>query len=434
MTSAEAELRERIGKYSVTRLLGEGAMGVVYEAHDPNLDRRVAIKMIRGEVLGGKQAEIMVARFKNEAMAAGRLQHPGIVAVYDYGEEDGAAYIVMELAPGEDLDDYVARRAPIGFSVVGSIMLQLRDALQFAHESGVVHRDIKPSNMIVSSGGRLKISDFGIARIATSNLTQTGAALGTPAYMAPEQYSGVGVDHRADLFSAGVILYELVTGQQPFVGQSIQEVAYKICHVDPVRPTKLHPNLPPSVDGIVLNALAKDKEARFKTALDFAGAVADIFGGARPLATAITRSGVYISWPPDIVKKLEAALVPFAGPFAAALVRRNVAKTKDPDEVVDLLRRGLRHGGDDPNLIRELRSILGATGQTTLRAPVASFSPAELDRATQALVEYVGPIAKVLVKKAAAQAADWKDLCQRLSEHLATEAQRAQFLKTVEKM
>src|SRR5262249_3609263 len=163
-----------------------------------------------------------------------------------------------------------------------------------------------------------------------------------------------------------------------------------------------------SVDGIVLNALAKDKEARFRTALDFAVAVADVFGGARPLATAVTRSGVYISWPPDIVKSLEAALTPFAGPFAAALVRRNIAQSKDPDEVIDLLRRSLRHGGDDPNLLRELRAILGTSRVTTQKGPVATFSPEELDRAAQALVEYVGPIAKVLVKKASAQASDFK--------------------------
>jgi serine/threonine-protein kinase len=424
------DLPARIGKYAVVRLLGEGATGIVYEAHDPNLDRRVAVKVIRRDILGGGQADQTIARFRNEAMAAGRLQHPGIVKVWDYGEEDGSAYIVMELAPGEDLEDYVLRRRPLGFADVGSLMLQLLDALHFAHSAGVVHRDIKPSNLLVSSGGRLKISDFGIARIASSSPSQAGAGLGTPAYMAPEQHLGVGVDHRADLFSAGVILYELVTGQQPFIGPSVEEVAHKICHVDPVRPTQLDPKLPRAVDGCVLNALAKDKEARFASALDFAGAVADIFGGARPLATAVTRSGVYISWPPDIVKKLEAAVAPLVGSFAPALVRRNVAKTKDPEEVVDLLRRGLGPGGDDPALLAELRAILGA-GRTAPKPPASTLAPADLERATQALVEYVGPIAPILVKRASAEAVDFTDLCARLSEHLASDAQRAQFLKSV---
>src|SRR5262249_55252241 len=161
------------------------------------------------------------------------------------------------------------------------LMLQLLDALQFAHASGVVHRDIKPSNLLVSSGGRLKISDFGIASIASSGLPPAATGRGTPAYMAPEQHTGIGVAHRADLFSADVICYELTTGQLPFPGKSVEEVAYKVRHDDPIRPTQLNPKVSAAVDGCVLNALAKEKEGRFASASDFAAAVADIFGGAR---------------------------------------------------------------------------------------------------------------------------------------------------------
>jgi serine/threonine-protein kinase len=373
----------------------------------------------------------MVARFRNEAMAAGRLQHPGIVAVYDYGEDDSTSFIVMELAPGEDLDEYLAKRAPLGFPDIGSLMLQLLDALQYAHARGVVHRDIKPSNLLVSSGGRLKITDFGIARIATSNLTQTGTALGTPMYMAPEQYTGVGVDQRADLFSAGVLLYELVTGQKPFMGESIQELAYKICHVDPIRPTALNSGLPPAVDGVVLNALAKEKEARFATALDFAGAVADIFGGARPLAAAVTQSAVFTAWSPDVVKRLEAVVGPFAGPLTAALVRRSVAKTQDRNELIDMLCRGAGPTANAQNLTRDLRAALDSSAGPAPPATGSTLSTADLDKATQALAGFVGPIARVLVKKASAQARDLPDLCNRIGEHLASDDERARLRRTL---
>jgi serine/threonine-protein kinase len=421
---SDSKPRERVGKYAVVRQLGEGAMGTVYLAHDPNLDRHVAVKMIRRDILGGKQATQMLARFRNEAMAAGRLQHPGIVSIYDYFEDDSTSFIVMEYAPGEDLDDYASRRAPLGLADIGSIMLQLLDALDYAHASGVVHRDIKPSNLIVSSGGRVKITDFGIARIASSTLTQTGTALGTPMYMAPEQYTGIAVDPRADLFSAGILLYELVTGARPFPGQSVQEVAYKICHTDPIRPTAQRAGLPPAVDGIVLNALAKDRAARFATAVDFAAAVAEVFGGAKPLAAAVQQSAVFTSWSPDAIRRLEAALLPYAGPLAPALVRRSVAKTQDANELVEILRRGAGGEAENPALLRDVRAALDAA------APAApALTAEELERAAQLLVAYVGPIAKVLVKKAAAQATGWKDLCARLAQHLATDEERGRFLK-----
>jgi serine/threonine-protein kinase len=314
-------------------------------------------------------------------------------------------------------------------------MLQLLDALAYAHAGGVVHRDIKPSNLIVSSGGRLKVTDFGIARIATSNLTQTGTALGTPSYMAPEQYSGVGVDHRADLFSTGVVLYELVTGQRPFQGQSLHEMAYKICHADPVRPTQVVRGLPPAVDGVVLNALAKDKAARFATAADFAAAVAEVFGGARPLAAAVTHSAVFTSWPPEVVKRLEAAIAPYAGALTPALVRRSVAKAQDKDELVDMLRRGAGPTADGTTLVRDLRVVLDTTAPERSGPPTAASAPAvsaaDLDRATQALASLVGPIARVLVKKAAAQARDLADLCARLEERLANDTERARLRRAL---
>jgi serine/threonine-protein kinase len=177
---------ERLGKYAVTEVLGKGAMGVVYKAFDPNIRRAVAIKTIRKELIDDDRAHTMLARFKNEAQAAGRLSHPGIVGVYDYGEEGELAYIAMEYVEGNSLREYFNRNTRFEDRDVVSIMAQLLEALAYAHEQGVYHRDIKPANIIIMTSGKLKIADFGIARIDSSNLTQIGAIMGTPGYMAPE--------------------------------------------------------------------------------------------------------------------------------------------------------------------------------------------------------------------------------------------------------
>jgi eukaryotic-like serine/threonine-protein kinase len=444
---SETVPQKSFGKYQVQKLLGEGAMGAVYLAHDPSLDRHVALKIIRKEVLGGRQAAQMIARFKNEAMAAGRLQHPGIVAVYDFGEDAETSFIVMEYAPGQDLEAYAEEYRPLGLGDVGSIMVQLLDALGYAHSRGVVHRDIKPSNLVVSNQGRIKVTDFGIARIADSKLTQTGMALGTPAYMSPEQYYGTPVDHRADLFSAGVILYELITGQKPFGGDNAQQVAFRICHVEPARPTELDPKLPPAVDGVVLNALAKDKEHRFRTAHDFATAVAAVLGGPPPqqiqAAPRAPTTPQAAPLSPSVLKALEDALAPRIGAIAGALVRRSASKTADPDQLVDLLRKGAGEAGGDPALARDLRALLHAPGRggtlgtdATIGTPIpvktaSSLVPADLERATQALVGHVGPIARLMVKKAAAQSSDFRELCLRLAESLANDKERKAFLGEV---
>src|SRR5215468_4277722 len=316
---AVADARESYGKYRVIKQLGEGAMGVVYLAHDPGLDRNVALKVIRKDVLGKKEAAQVVARFRNEAMAAGRLQHPGIVALYNYGEDDNTSYIVMEYAPGEDLESFGVRRGVVPLPEAVGIMAQLLDALHYAHSNGVVHRDIKPSNLLVLADGRLKITDFGIARIATSKLTQTGTMLGTPMYMAPEQYMGSGVDHSADLFSAAVVFYELLTGKRPFDGATVQELAYKVCHVEPPPPSQVNPKLPPAVDGVTLKALAKDKAARHASALELAQAIARAMGRNHQ---SIFASGMYApapapaSFAPETLKALEGVLLPLIGPLA----------------------------------------------------------------------------------------------------------------------
>src|SRR4029453_2350900 len=267
---------ERLGKYEIRSVLGKGAMGIVYKAYDPYIERFVAIKTIRKDTVEPELAAQYMARFKNEAKAAGRPHHPNIVGVYEYGEDEKVTFIAMEYVEGAGLREYLNRRASFDFGQLVALMEQLLDALEFAHAQGVVHRDIKPSNLIVTTKGLLKVSDFGIARVDTSNLTMVGMTIGTPPYMSPEQCRGAEVDHRSDLFSAGIVLYELLTGERPF-GGSLDSVTYKICHEEPPPPSKRSAlKLPMEVDRLVATALAKDPAARSQDARAFHDALRDV--------------------------------------------------------------------------------------------------------------------------------------------------------------
>src|SRR6266571_3235797 len=204
----------KIGKYRIDSVLGKGAMGVVYKAFDPGIERAVAIKTVRKDLVDPDLVEQSMARFKNEARAAGRLLHPNIVSVYEYGEDEANAFIVMEYVEGTGLREFLNRGASFDLPQISSIMTQLLLALDFAHERGVVHRDIKPANLILTASGTLKVADFGIARVDTSSLTTMGMVMGTPSYMSPEQCQGQPVDRRSDIFSAAVVLYELIAGEK----------------------------------------------------------------------------------------------------------------------------------------------------------------------------------------------------------------------------
>jgi tRNA A-37 threonylcarbamoyl transferase component Bud32 len=263
-----------LGKYEITEVLGQGAMGVVYKGFDPGIRRTVAIKTIRRELVEGERhAAAMLARFRNEAQAAGKLAHPGIVAVYDYGEDASVAYIAMEYVEGNSLREYIGRGTRFAERDAVSIMSQLLEALGHAHERRVWHRDIKPGNVIVMRSGKVKIADFGIARIEASELTQTGVMLGSPGYMAPEQYAASLIDHRADLFAAGVVFYQLVTGAKPFVGTA-EQVSYATCHTEPLRASLADPGKGwERYDPVFAKVLAKKPEERFQSADAFRAAI-----------------------------------------------------------------------------------------------------------------------------------------------------------------
>jgi serine/threonine-protein kinase len=262
----------KLGKFQVRRELGKGAMGVVYEGHDPMIDRIVALKTIRAENLQGEDAQEQLARFRREAQAAGRLTHPNIVGIYDFGEDAGTYFIAMEFVKGRELQSYLEANERFAMHDVVRVMGQLLEALDYSHRQGVVHRDIKPSNIIILADGTAKVADFGIARVESSNLTQAGMVLGTPSYMSPEQFMGQTVDGRSDLFSAGVILYQLLTGEKPFTG-SVTTIMHKVLQEEPLPPSKLNVQVPRAFDAVIRKALAKRPDERYQTAREFLDAI-----------------------------------------------------------------------------------------------------------------------------------------------------------------
>ncbi|WP_176849645.1 serine/threonine-protein kinase [Belnapia rosea] len=263
---------EIAGKYELRGTLGSGAMGTVYDALDRNIERRVAIKVVKLPPAGDPEGEEAHGRFRREAQAAGRLAHPNIVGVYDYGENAESAWIVMELVEGGSLKDRLDRKERFPVPEIVRIMEEVLAALAYSHGRGVVHRDIKPGNIMLSGDGAVKMADFGIARLENSSMTQIGTVMGTPSYMAPEQLRGETVDARADIWAAGVMLYQLLTGEKPFEG-GFSAVMHKALHTEPPPPSRLSVTAPQAFDAVIARALAKRPEDRYPGAAAFAAAI-----------------------------------------------------------------------------------------------------------------------------------------------------------------
>jgi len=305
---------QTIGKYDVLDVIGYGGMGVVYRARDAAIGRQVALKLMSTAV--AQQTELR-ERFLREARAAGNLQHPNIVVIYDLGEHQGAPYIAMELLSGQPLD-----RAVQSLSVAQklAVFTQICDGLQFAHENGVVHRDVKPANVIVLADGRAKLVDFGIARTSDAKLTKTGMVVGTVAYMAPEQLRGKGIDNRTDVFSAGVMLYEMLAGRLPFDGESTAEMMMKILQEEPDELRISGVISPEALAVVVRKALEKEPARRYQSARDFGRAVLD-YQRAQDLGVAATA----VRPQAQPVTRAAAAATPAAAARAAAAPPPRVA-------------------------------------------------------------------------------------------------------------
>jgi serine/threonine-protein kinase len=261
---------KQLGRYEILSELGQGAMGVVYKATDPLIDRVVAIKTINLG-LAQEEKEEYEARFYQEAKAAGRLSHPNIVTIYDVGKSGDVAYIAMEFLQGSEVRDLFNEGQLLPIQQVLDIAAQVASGLAYAHEHGIVHRDVKPSNIMIIRDGHVKITDFGIARMESASVrTQTGMVLGSPKYMSPEQVMGKLIDQRSDIFSLGVMLYEMLTGKAPFMGENVNAIMYQTLNGVPPQPSSVNPAIPAMLNFIVAKALAKDLDSRYQNARELA--------------------------------------------------------------------------------------------------------------------------------------------------------------------
>jgi len=359
----------KLGRYAIQSELGRGAMGVVYKATDTALERTVAVKTVN-MALEREGAEKYEARFYQEARAAGSLNHPNIVTVYDVGKEGNVAYMAMEFIEGAELRALLASGRALPVSQAVSIAAQVAEGLAYAHQHGVVHRDIKPANIMVLADGPVKITDFGIARMRASNdeLTQSGMMLGSPKYMSPEQVIGKRADHRSDIFSLGVILYEMLTGGAPFSGENVTALMYQIVNFVPPAPSAVNPAVPELLNFIVAKMLAKPLEERYQSAQELAN---DLRNCERQISTpaSITQPlrPFGLGTPGLAAGGLAAGTLPeLAVTQAQAVVMaQTLNRTRQEDsaagEPTDPPAHGLAHAFDSAEATQRLATLTGAS-------------------------------------------------------------------------
>ena len=454
-----SEVPATIGKYRITRSLGKGAMGMVYEGFDPVIERRVAIKTILAELLEAGEMQEASARFKREAQAGGRLQHPGIIGVYEYGDVGDMAFIVMEYCDGRELKRMLADGVKFELIEIFEIMKQLLGALDYSHKQGVVHRDIKPANLMITPGPKLKVMDFGIARIESSSLTQVGTVVGTPTHMSPEQLMGLTADGRADLWSSGVILYELLTGVSPFLADSPATVMHKVLQREPDPPSALNPALPQGFDGVIARALAKKADERFQTAREFQSALLQALQGKVVGATAMrtqqraaadtqARKNALLAIDPATLAEIERSLSRHIGPLAKLLIQRTQAQAQSVGQFFRTLAEQIPDSDEQKAFLRKMDTVKANLAQAPAAGPSvsvektaisppppaqtqAAFTPEVLAIAEKRLASYVGPLARVFIKQAASQSGNIKELYRQLADHIDEEDERRAFLESL---
>ncbi len=268
--SGEIEIKN-LGRYQISGVLGKGAMGTVYRGIDPAINRPVALKTIRLDFVNDPaELEELKERLYREAQAAGKLSHPNIVTIYDVGSEGPLQYIAMEFLEGQTLENLIRKKVKFNYKIIAQMITQICQALEYAHAAGIVHRDIKPANIMVLADYKVKVMDFGIARVDSNSMTKTGIAMGTPNYISPEQLKGVPIDRRADLFSLGVVMYEMLLGRRPFKGENITSLIYSIMHNEPEKPSVINPQIPLLFDHVIMRALKKVPAERYQKASEIA--------------------------------------------------------------------------------------------------------------------------------------------------------------------
>jgi eukaryotic-like serine/threonine-protein kinase len=393
-----------IGKYEIIDVLGAGGMGTVYRARDPALERIVAVKLLHRRFGPTPGSDALWNRFRTEARAVALLHHPTIVSVYDFSDTDPAgAFFVMEYIDGRPLKDYLRPDVRLGLGQTLELMSSLLDGLGYVHAQDIVHRDIKPSNLLVTREGRLKITDFGIAKVGALQQTQLGMIIGTPEYLAPEQYTRDYIDPRCDLYAAATLFFQLLTGRPPFAG-SVPEIMYQVCHVMPAAVSTVDPSVPVLLDPVLATALAKDPDDRFQSAWHFCEAIKQ------------ARKALGLSAAPPL-------RLPTAAP--ATILTTSPAK-----------KTGLSGWLEETRGVTMAHPVNGSPPAPSARPvdtgrPNRGVSNETLDRTTRILIRFIGPIAAALVKRAAPAARDETDLYSRLAERITDAKERERFLTEV---
>lgn len=424
-------------------------MGVIYQAEDPAIGRTVAIKLVRADLLEGRDREVFLERFRREARAAGRCSHPNIVALYDFAIHEGNPFLAMEYIDGVGLGQALKRVGRFAPTEAVAIAVQVLDALAAAHALGIVHRDVKPANILVPPNGQVKVTDFGISRIDTSDITQDGTAVGTPSYMSPEQCRGESVDARADLFSVGTVLYELLSGTRAFNGRNATEVTYQLLTQQPRDLTEFVADIPDSLAAILRKALAKDREARFASAQEMASALRQAFDGLGGEQTefspvpAVFEPPAHETFDDAILDTVERRLASHIGPIARHLVREAARRSQSLEQLCESVAESIDKTAERRRFLADmLDGSARRTAVTSVRsaarnppqtmagaAPAVGFSDEQIARVERALTQHLGPIARLLVKRALPGSGSETALWDSLAAHIETPADRAVFLR-----
>lgn len=427
-------------------------MGEVYLAHDPEIDRPVAVKLVAAALLEGEGAEEHLQRFRAEARASGRCSHPNIVAVYDVGLHEGRPFLAMEYVAGRDLASLLAEGRRFTPAEAAHVLGQLLDALGSIHAAGIVHRDIKPANLLLQGALQLKLTDFGIARVDGSGLTQTGAVIGTPSYMSPEQCRGETVDARTDLFTTGALLHEMLTGERAFGRGALLQVMRRIVEAPPPPLPEAVLSAAPGLRAVRDRALAKRPEERFATAGEMAAALrqAGSGGGASADATVIIGAGdtTIIAAPPapaeaidpGTLEMIERSLASYVGPIAGLLVKSATRQAVKPEALAGRLAESIGDAAERRRFLDDVGRLVPAKPAVSPATLVPAAPPsqtnqapppdaAELERLTAALAAHVGPLARVLVTRAVGEGGSAEALWDRVALHIDDPGERQQFLR-----
>ncbi len=433
----------KIGKYRIDHIIGQGAVGIVYKGYDEQIEREVAVKALQPHILADLAAsKDALRRFALEVRSAGKCLHPNIVTVFDYVEDEGAPHIIMEFVPAGTLENVINSGAYLPLRQVNDLMAQILLALEHAHGKGIVHRDVKPSNILCYSASSVKVADFGIAQINTLNLSSTSknGIIGTPHYMAPERFLGRPDDARGDLYSAGVILFQLLTAQRPFSATDTHALMNKVINEQPLQARSIRPELSPALEAVIQRSIARNPADRYQTAKEFLDALRTVIKADTPdpkptldltlYSTVTTLSpGSSVSrhnmsqtmaekLTPATLTALEQALARTVGPIAKVVVRRAAAEATDAHQLVAELSKNLKTDAELASFRQLAEEKLIDDGGIVAVQIEAEVGASEAAAVVAALLPALGPVTKPLVARMAKTAVGREDFYSRMAKHL----------------